>query len=207
MTLGFKDFKLLISMDNITNDLNNISLSKTTEISKRTLLILDLNGLLVYREYVKNLETIPKDAMKIGNFLVWKRPGIEDFIKMIFLHFDVAVWSSVSKYNIMELSKNIFEEFYDKLKFCWCQEECDITEHPLKSFKKLYKKNLEKVWETYTEYNETNTIIIDDTELKMVSNPPKCVMICQSWTKDDNYARLDIGQGIMRRLAYYILFR
>ena len=60
------------------------------------------------------------------------------------------------------------------LKFVWTQEECDTIQFPQQkgaSFvKPLRKKNLNKVWQAFPEYNALNTIIVDDTQAKLADH-------------------------------------
>ena len=71
-----------------------------------------------------------------------------------------------------------------KLKFIWTQSECDTEPRPVpkdsegeelmqRSFtfiKPVRKKNLDKIFQTYPEYSALNTLIIDDSEDKVVDH-------------------------------------
>ena len=189
---------------------NNESIKPIVLISTRTLLILDLNGFLIDREYSKLIKGVvpqspPEGAVRSGSFFVWMRPGIKEFLDIIFHNFDVAVWSSVSKLNIDTLSVLVFGDRIKQLKFIWDQNMCVKEPHPLTTRKPLFLKNLSKVWEVFPQYNESNTLIVDDTDLKMKNNPKECVVKALEWTHDDIHLRLDISRGVMRKLAYYIL--
>lgn len=178
------------------------------QIASRTLLIVDLNGIMVYRQYSipQKDEKLPPGALRVGNFIMWKRPGYEEFIEMIFKHFDVAVWSSVNSYNITAMTQEIFGKRENDLVFIWDQKKCQAVEHPLFDHKKLYLKNLSEVWKAFPQYNRNNTLIIDDTDLKMRNNPRSCVVLAQPWDRAHRWANLDIGHGVMREIAYRVLF-
>ena len=78
-------------LEDITQQLSEVKLK-----SVRKLLILDLNNILIRRKYVKDAGDAV-GAEKCGNFMVWKRPHLNEFLDFAFENFDVAVWSSVVK--------------------------------------------------------------------------------------------------------------
>ena len=183
------------------------------------LLILDVNGILIHREYQKNLDLAPpKGAYREGNFFVWLRPGLKDFLDYCFTNFEVAVWSSAAKHNLDPLVKEVFGKYYTRLVFVADQDYCQKvppakansrTTTNYKSPKPLFLKNLDKVWafsRLKNRYNATNTLIIDDSDEKMVNNPPECHFNPGTWTIDGssgNEALLPSGT-IRKRLAEYI---
>lgn len=143
------------------------------ERSSKTLVILDLNGVLIDREFGKDLEPEESVSYKVGNFLVWKRPGLDAFLTWLFYYCDVAVWSSVSQFNLDQLVRFVFDNpsyHFKELKFIWGQEMCDSEPHPdpaMAKKKPLFVKNLAKVWSQFPQYDSKNTIIIDDTKEKV----------------------------------------
>ena len=87
-----------------------------------------------------------------------------------------------------------------KLIFEWDQTKCVRVEpHPDPTeTKPLFEKPLSRVWDEFSRYNEKNTIIFDDSPLKMRNNPPECAFQPDSWVvtqrKDDE---LSPGGGII----------
>ena len=144
-----------------------------TRRSAKPLIILDLNGVLIDREY--NKEANPEEGVneKVGNFLVWKRPALDGFLQGLFERYHVAVWSSVKAWNLDQLVKYIFNDkafHHEDLAFCWSQDQCDQEEHPdeeLRDKKPLFVKDLSKVWEAFPQFDCENTVIIDDTPEKI----------------------------------------
>lgn len=140
---------------------------------ERTLVILDLNGVLIDRQYGKGLAPEEGISWKVGSFLVYVRPGLNDFLTWLFENYDVAVWSSVKKFNVDQLVKFIFDDEpyrFSKLKFVWHQDMTDQEENPdpaLRNVKPLFIKDLRKVWDAFPEYDHTNTILVDDTKEKV----------------------------------------
>ena len=58
---------------------------------------------------------------------------------------------------------------------------CCAVKHPYTTKKPLFLKNLYRVWLMHNEFNESNTLIIDDTSLKMRYNPIKCYLLVETW--------------------------
>lgn len=157
----------------------------------KKLLILDLNNLLIYRTYTKKFPVEVFDhvhnATTIGNHYTWKRPQLDEFLKFCFKNFEVAVWSSARKRNVDRLCEFIFDpKSRSKLFFEWNQSHCNAkTPHPIKTKNcPLFEKQLKTVWKAYPQYNESNTVILDDSYLKMKCNEDfeDCVGISESWT-------------------------
>ncbi|CAF0805684.1 unnamed protein product [Adineta steineri] len=186
----------------------------------KRLIILDLNGLLVQRlykdEYVKckrllteqydsNYLTRPE---RIGNFAVWFRPNVKEFLDWLMEHFHVAIWSSVLKFNIDPIVKYILPDEHerDRLLFWWDQQNCHVEDDPTatdpKKARSFYKR-LSSVWET-VDINERwlmnqpkntdlrdHTLLIDDNKLKVRDNPQYTAIHPRSWKLfelyDDNH--------------------
>lgn len=178
---GWKDVhrQKLLAAKNIIKD---IVLTR----SSRKLVILDLNNILIDREFQKD-KTVDNitNATRIGNFLVWKRPHLDVFLGYLFKYFDVAVWSSVKKWNVDQLIPFIFNDYKEQLKFVWSQENCEIVENPdPEANKPLFMKNLISVWEQFPQYDAGNTLLIDDNKDKTDNNPNICVLNPIKWTRD-----------------------
>lgn len=158
---------------------------------QRKLLILDMNNLLVCRAFkFKMKEEFPsyipyiESATLLGKHYTWKRPHLNEFLKYAFEHFDVAVWSSAMKENVSLLCEFIFTpEQRAKLLFEWDQTQCvRIEPHPNPTeTKPLFEKRLTRVWNEFSEYTAKNTLIFDDSDLKMRNNPPGCTFLPSSW--------------------------
>lgn len=159
--------------------------------SNRKLLILDANGILINRRYEKNLKVEPPPgAYREGNFFVWCRPGLNEFLDYIFQNYDVAVWSSAMKHNLEPVAKQIFGKYYDKLVFIWDQSRCQTLQEAKKKKddKPLFLKNLSDVWQCKDfkgRYTAKNTLIIDDSDEKMVNNPKSCHLNPGTWKIDE----------------------
>lgn len=156
---------------------------------KHWLLILDLNGVLVSRSYID--PAVPQSALdetgkgtRVGNFWVWKRPGLEQFLDYIFEYFHVAIWSSVTAKNIESLGKfALGVQRYNKLAFIFDQSDCDEEPHPTSKNKPLFKKTLQKVWDRHSPHDERDTIIVDNDEIKISHNPEGNIYVIPTWSQ------------------------
>lgn len=148
--------------------------------SKKPLLILDINGLFVHRVYKTDICKIEtNDVKKVGNYIIYKREGIDDFLKKIFKIFHVAVWSSARIHNINNILNYIFEGREKELLFVWSQKEC--KKKYKKNSKPNFLKNLSLVNENFPQYNVHNIYIVDDTKEKMYNNPKNNCIIVNQW--------------------------
>jgi hypothetical protein len=184
----------------------------------KKLVIFDLNGILIDRAYINDIShplLAPGNPSVVGKFLIWKRPGLDNFLSFLFEYFNVAVWSSISKHNIVPTAKFIFGEHYDKLAFVYDRDFCEIlTDVPSERSgpvrgdhttpKPVVRKNLKTVWQSFTRFNETNTLIIDDSDEKMVNNPICSVFNPGTWKRGDTCDdALGMNGKIFKRLLEF----
>ena len=157
----------------------------------KKLLILDLNNLLVARVYAPSVAEEHPYALDyvsradvLHKHFTWKREHLREFLDYCFAHFTVAVWSSAWRMNVDLLCEYIFQQRRGELLFEWSQEHCTVVSpHPDPQITKkpLFEKNLSTVWDVYPEYNAENTVILDDSDLKMRNNIDCEVGICERW--------------------------
>ncbi|XP_022885368.1 uncharacterized protein LOC111401730 isoform X1 [Olea europaea var. sylvestris] len=159
----------------------NIPLEKTSaHCIRKKLLVLDVNGLLVDISSVVPYDYDP-DAI-ISKKAVFKRPYCDDFMKFCFERFNVGVWSSRNKRNVESVLDFLLGIDKCKLLFCWDQSHCTYTDFNTveNREKPLLLKKLKKLWEKREpdlpwergEYNESNTLLLDDSPYKAICNPP-----------------------------------
>ena len=107
---------------------------------KDILLVLDLNGILFDRrrktwnsnksfllpsDDKNNTNAKTPDKTTLGNFDVYNRPHMNEFIDFLLENFTCAVWSSVQKHNLEMLVDHAWgKERRKKLLFVWGQDEC-----------------------------------------------------------------------------------
>ncbi|KAL9227309.1 hypothetical protein vseg_003012 [Gypsophila vaccaria] len=148
--------------------------------SKRKLLVLDVNGLLA--DIVADFPERYKPDMTVAGKGVFKRPFCDDFLQFCFEKFDVGIWSSRTEKNVTRVLECLMENTKNKLLFCWHQSHCTQTGYGTieNKDKPLVLKELKKLWDKEEDnlpwnkgfYDETNTILLDDSPYKALRNPP-----------------------------------
>lgn len=147
--------------------------------SRRKLLILDINGLLVDIIMPPPLDC--KADRHISGRAIFKRPFYYDFLKFCCERFEVGIWSSRSKRIIDKVVDYLLGDLKHKLLFCWDMYQC--TDTGFKTLENMHKplvcKELRKLWEKdypdlpweKGDYDESNTLLIDDSPYKALLNP------------------------------------
>ena len=91
--------------------------------SERKLLILDLDETLIYATEEK-LER--ESDFIVGQYFVYRRPFLEDFLEFCFENFNVAVWTTATKSYAEEILQTILEGDQN-LQFLWTRERCTLA--------------------------------------------------------------------------------
>ncbi|CAN8265874.1 unnamed protein product [Cochlearia groenlandica] len=155
---------------------------------KKKLIVLDLNGLLAD---IVSLPVEYKADINIGRRAIFKRPFCEDFLKFCFDKFDVGIWSSRKQNNVERITDFLLGDMKNKLLFCWDMSYCATT--TVGSLENRHKfvvfKDLNKLWEKHEPklpwklgaYNETNTVLLDDSPYKALLNPPYTAIFPHSY--------------------------
>ncbi|KAG5456628.1 MAG: HAD-like domain-containing protein, partial [Olpidium bornovanus] len=147
------------------------------ELSKpnRKLCLLDLNGTLIYR----------KRAPDTGQLLDWRlRPHLGEFIEYLFMNFEVMVWSSATTRNVRRMVSAAFPSWaISRLIAVWDRSFFNLPA-ALYSSKLVTIKDLQAVWDKVpcpagapAAWDQSNTILIDDSAEKAVLQPYNCVLL------------------------------
>ena len=149
------------------------------------LLLLDLNGFLVYKERDKEYEC-EYECITIPNFKLYIRPGAKEFVSKLLDTYDVAIYTSTTYTNVSKIIKVLFTKDQEqKLKFIWCRDRTlfdpDYGDDSSVEFFATVK-NLDQIWRNPSVnykrlYNKNNTIICDDDETKVRFNDPANYLI------------------------------
>ena len=142
-------------------------------VRRAYLVVLDLNGILGARDK--------------GLFV--PRPNLHAFLKFIFEHFLVAVWTSGVQKNADVIIKDLFGpdrnhgvDYSKRLLFCWYRDKTTPNPTPDKPHGTI--KDLSKIFDAFpASFHAANTIIVDDS-------PEKCthpsISLCPTaFTEDD----------------------
>ena len=90
----------------------------------KPLLILDLNGTLLVSSWRRIVNTHHK-AVRAGKRNLYIRPHLEEFLRTVFEHFRVAVWSSHSDENTNRIVEAVFTPAQRaRLYFVWGRSKC-----------------------------------------------------------------------------------
>ena len=165
--------------------------------ARRILVVLDLNGLLFFREKIEQTPRGVTSHAQVGTFNVWDRRHGDSFLDFVFSSFDVGVWSSARQENVTKLVERTFgPKRMKSLVFMWDQSYCTVEKRKPRP---LFAKELRKVWEAFPQYDRSNTLLIDDDEEKAKHNPDYSAIHPKEWTRhlpqDD---KLGPG-GVIRR--------
>jgi len=140
----------------------------------KQLVILDLDETQIHATLNPKDEKWDFDIFK---YKVYKRPGLDHFLKELKKHYDVAIWSSASDDYVEKVVNEIFPENYS-LKFVWGRSKCtlqygvqdiddlgysDYFNHM--NYAKILKKAVKRGLADYKR-----TLIIDDTPQKLKYN-------------------------------------
>ncbi|CAN4100370.1 unnamed protein product [Withania somnifera] len=160
--------------------------------SSRKLLVLDVNGLLADIVPLKCVPYSLETNIIVSGKAVFKRPFHDDFLQFCFERFNVGVWSSRIKRNMELVLDFLFGDAKHKLLFCWDQSHCTDTGFPVvgrRRTKPIILKKLKKLWDKYEpdlpwergEYDESNTLLLDDSPHKALCNPPYTAIFPNSY--------------------------
>tara|TARA_R110001632_G_scaffold64406_3_gene153086 strand:+ start:2740 stop:3402 length:663 start_codon:yes stop_codon:yes gene_type:complete len=162
--------------------------------TKKKLFIFDLNGILIEKEYVPDFSIKREGWARVGKSLCRPYDITIELFKILFSDdgknfCHVGIWTSAYTSNLIKMVKGCFPQYEKEFLFLWGQEQCKSEPNPrfIKDDKEckekpiLFWKEIYKVWGEFPQYNETNTVIIDDSEQKLENNPPEC---CKCLTND-----------------------
>ncbi len=96
-------------------------------------------------------------------YLVFERPGLQDFLDFLFTNFNVSVWSAATKdYVLFIVDRILLQKPNRKLKYIMFSYHCDRCKEEKKGSVKL----LDFLWTKYAlpGITKSNTFIIDDND-------------------------------------------
>lgn len=142
---------------------------------QRLLLVIDLNGTLIARR------------SRSRPSMFYTRPGLDRFFSYIFAHHSVMIYTSSKPWTVSIVFPKLFTDIQrEQLVAVFTRDDLDLTPEQYMNKVQVYKR-LEKVWgneEVQSRYsdggsgkqsggawNQTNTVMIDDSELKALSQP------------------------------------
>ena len=110
-----------------------------------------------------------------GYYIVFERPGLQEFLEWLFGKFNVSVWTAASKdYALFIIDKIILAGKENrKLDYIFFSYHCDIS-----SLLKSGTKDLTTLWDIWKlpGYHEKNTLILDDYDEVQNTQPGNCIV-------------------------------
>jgi len=183
------------------------------ERSARKLLILDINGLLVHRIFNADPTKLPCEPDAVaGEFTLFLRPHVRDFIKWCSDRFVIVIWSTVQQRNIMPLVELVFGDLPPPVAIL-DQSHCTDTGLQSCCWEKMVLVNLsvkllQTVWEhpavqALGPFGAEDTLLLDDSPYKAAWNPEHTASHPREWTPETRQSGLSeaLGaEGDVRRL-------
>ncbi|KAL2195047.1 HAD-like domain-containing protein [Corynascus similis CBS 632.67] len=144
---------------------------------KPTLVVIDLNGTLLYRPHRRN----PSRFVE--------RPHARDFLRRCIDQHHVVIWSSARPENVRRmLSQLLSPDYLSRVIAVWGRDRFGLTEYDYNQRTQCYKR-LTRLWEDPIvaashpqaadgiAWNQANTVLIDDSAEKARSEPHNAVTL------------------------------
>jgi TFIIF-interacting CTD phosphatase-like protein len=154
-------------------------------MSHKKNILLDLDQTLISAEPTEEVDfKKDKDKMKKfkfhnmdGYYVVFERPGLQEFLTYLFENFNVSVWTAASKdYALFVINKAVLAgKANRKIDYVFFSYHCDISESL--SLKKG-TKDLNMLWDYFcvSGYSRDNTMILDDYDDVYNTQKNNCII-------------------------------
>ena len=165
---------------------------------QRLLLVLDLNGTLLYR--------------KKASSAYRPRSSLQPFLKYCFTHHSVLVWSSATPSNVTSICSKLFDPMQrQQLLGEWGRDTLDLSNEEYYSKCQVYKR-MERIWEGKAlrdshpdhtsggRWSQANTLLLDDSVSKARAQPHNLVEIPE-YTRT---AGKEKGKDILGQVIAYL---
>lgn len=170
---------------------------------RKLLVVLDLNGTLLYRSRRKS---------------VHMRPGVTPLLDYLFSNHVVMVYTSATPDTATHLVDQFLHPKYrTQLAALWARDQLDLTKEQFAIKVQVYKR-LEKIWQdesiqktagTGNMWDQSNTVLVDDSKLKASAQPHNLIQVTEYTAEQDpskvqsedkHNQRHQIQQDIMQQL-------
>jgi RNA polymerase II subunit A small phosphatase-like protein len=160
---------------------------------KRNLLILDLDETLICSA-TQPLVAPPNFCL--GDFHVYRRPFLAEFLAFAAEHFDLAVWSSASPDYVAGIVRELFAN-PNELRFVWAADRC-TRRFDGETREEYWVKDLKKVKRSGIPLDRV--LVIDDTPEKHERNYGNLIRV-RPFVGDPTDNELQRLPPILRHLA------
>ena len=165
---------------------------------QRLLLVLDLNGTLLYR--------------KVGSSNYTPRPFLPQFLSYCLSNHSVLIWSSATPRNVSEICARLFTpEQRNVLVGEWARDTFDLTAAQYAEKIQVYK-GLDRIWASEElqrthhwsdvggKWDQHNTLLLDDSVLKAIAQPHNLVQMPEFTRSGDRIA----GDDVLGQVTSYL---
>ena len=156
------------------------------------LIVMDLNGTIVHRTGRHRIVTV-------------HRAGLQPFLKHMMQKYTVMIWSSAQAESVKKMCDSIMSHPVQAgLVAIWSRDKFGLTSAQFSQKVQVYKR-LETVWEDQTvqsshpdfhtggRWDQTNTVLVDDSALKAVCQPHNLVKVPE-FVGQDEYKSFPLKQ-------------
>ena len=146
--------------------------------------VFDLDNTLIYsipfakfpKRTTSKLHSQPHHVMD-DEYVIFERPGLQEFLDFVFSHFNVSVWSAASPDYVDFIVQNIVSSRPNRhVEYVLNSDNCEDCQD---YYGEQHFKNLHYLWDVHDlpGYGPLNTLIIDDLGWVKKTQPHACVQI------------------------------
>ncbi|KAL3702352.1 hypothetical protein R1sor_020374 [Riccia sorocarpa] len=145
------------------------------DLLPKKLLVLDIDGLLLYAESVLDRSLRTGDGDRVGYSMVRRRRGVETLMTRCPQMFEVGFWSCCDKNTQLDYLMYLFPaKLREKFLFVWYRSKALDTKKTWKHSGgqfQLLLKPLKTIWESMPAFNARNTLLVDVNPYRAAANP------------------------------------
>ena len=168
---------------------------------QRLLLVLDLNGTLIYRQRASSKYT--------------PRPSLQPFLDYCFTNHSVMIWSSATPSNVSAVCAQVFSlERRRELLGEWGRDTLDLSNAEYYAKTQVYKR-LDRIWDGVAlrnahpdaarggRWGQANTLLLDDSMLKAQAQPYNLVKVPE-FTRPGRHDQQEDSQEVLGQVVAYL---
>ena len=160
--------------------------------SERKLLVLDLDETLIH---ASETQLAHQEDFRVGQYFVYLRPHLEEFVSFAFSTFRVGVWTASGEIYAAQVIEKVFQN--QGLEFVWSSQRCTLARdwdsgsyQTIKNLRKLKSKG----------YPLESIIAVDDTPSKYAKSYGNLVAV-REYLGDRSDNELLLLLSYLRQLA------
>lgn len=139
-----------------------------------------------------------KENFIVGQYFVYERPFLKNFLEFCFDNFEVAIWTSSTRNYAEQIIAKIIESKHI-YSFLWARERCTFS-YDAEEMTNFYEKKMHKI--RRRKYDLSSVIAVDDTPEKWRSSYGNLVRVKPFFgeTDDDELKHLIIYLERLKRV-------